>query len=129
MIIGVGTDIIEISRVKKLMDQPAGAKFVARVLTEEEYELFTERKGRQVEFLAGRFAAKEAVVKAIGCGIGQQVGFQDMNIIPNLHGKPECQLSYAARYRLGYSSDIRIHLSITHNETLASAFAVVESGA
>lgn len=127
MIIGVGTDIIEISRIRKLMEQHSGGKFAARVLTEEELELLRERGGKQAEFVAGRFAAKEAVVKAIGCGIGKQVGFHDIAILPDFRGKPECILSFEARYRLAYSSKIRIHISITHSEQVASAFAVIES--
>ena len=80
------------------------------------------------EFVAGRFAAKEAIVKALGCGIGMEVGFQDIEILPDDKGKPEVNLSDEAWTRLGLPEgrNYNIHLTITHSRDLASAFAVVE---
>ncbi|WP_010272736.1 holo-ACP synthase [Paenibacillus senegalensis] len=127
MIIGVGTDIIEIARVKKLMEQPSGERFVARVLTVKERELAANRSGRMYEYVSGRFAAKEAVAKALACGIGREVGFQDIEILPDLHGKPECTLSADSIGRLNLGKPIRIHLSISHSDVMASAFAVAEA--
>lgn len=126
MIIGVGTDIIEIARVKKLMDQPSGERFVERVLTKKERELAWNRAGRMHEYVAGRFAAKEAVAKALACGIGKEVGFQDIEVLPDPQGKPECSLSEPSLLRLNLDSSIYIHLSISHSDVMASAFAVVE---
>jgi holo-[acyl-carrier protein] synthase len=127
MIYGVGMDMLEIGRMKKILEGKAGSRFIERVLTSAERDMAQERKGRLNEFVAGRFAAKEAVVKALGCGIGQIVGFQDMEILPNSSGKPLCILSEAALKRLGFTADsTRIHLSITHSETLAAAYAIVE---
>ena len=88
--------------------------------------LLSSVKAVLFEFAAGRFAAKEAVVKALGCGIGKSMGFQDMEIIPDVNGKPECLIAGAALQRLGISSNLRVHLSISHNETTAFAFAVIE---
>lgn len=126
MILGIGNDLIEIDRVKKIIQQSAGTKFLERILTPDEQKLAEQRKGRVFEFAAGRFAAKEAVVKALGCGIGKGMGFQDMEIIPDVNGKPECLIAGAALQRLGISSNLRVHLSISHNETTAFAFAVIE---
>lgn len=126
MIIGVGTDIIEIARVKKLMDQPSGERFVERVLTAKERELAVNRSGRLHEYVSGRFAAKEAVAKALACGIGREVGFQDIEILPDPQGKPECTLSAASVGRLKLGKAVNIHLSISHSDVMASAFAVVE---
>jgi holo-[acyl-carrier protein] synthase len=128
MIIGIGHDLTDIGRVKQIMNGRTGAKFVERVLTEEERELSAGYSGERLEqFTAGRFAAKEAVVKALGCGIGRAVGFTDMTIGRDGCGKPECVLSEQAWRRLGLSAaNIRIHVTITHERTLASAFAVVE---
>jgi holo-[acyl-carrier protein] synthase len=127
MIYGVGIDMLEIDRMKKILEGKAGLRFIERVLTSAERDLAQKRKGRLTEFVAGRFAAKEAVVKALGCGIGQIVGFQDMEILPNSSSKPLCILSEAALKRLGFTADsTRIHLSITHSETMAAAYAIVE---
>ncbi|MFD0676778.1 MULTISPECIES: holo-ACP synthase [unclassified Paenibacillus] len=127
MIIGVGTDLLEIARVKKIMEGTSGDRFAARVLTPEEQELAKKRQGRIAEFVAGRFAAKEAVSKALGCGIGKQVSLQDIEIIPDRLGKPICRVSAEALHRLELELETTvIHLSITHTESIAMAYAVVE---
>ncbi|MBP1157551.1 MULTISPECIES: holo-ACP synthase [unclassified Paenibacillus] len=134
MIIGIGTDLLDIARVRKILEQSAGSRFLERVLTSRERELAASRQGRLAEFTAGRFAAKEAVVKAIGCGIGKEISFQDLEILPDRKGKPLCSLSEAAMKRLSTegilpaveSGSIAIHLSITHTETMAMAYAIVE---
>jgi holo-[acyl-carrier protein] synthase len=129
VIIGVGIDLVEISRMKKTIGSASGERFVARVLTSLERELADLRPGRRAEFVAGRFAAKEAVVKALGCGIGAQVGFLDIEVRPDERGKPECLLSSAALVRLDLADPekpLRIHLSITHTNTMAAAYALIE---
>lgn len=126
MIVGIGNDLIEIDRVRKIMESKAGARFLERVLTADERMQAEERKGNKAEFTAGRFAAKEAIVKALGCGIGKQCSFQDMEIKPNSGGKPNCSIHVQALERLGLDSQVKVHISITHTETMASAFAVVE---
>jgi holo-[acyl-carrier protein] synthase len=128
MIVGIGTDVIEISRIAALLKSPSGKRFLQRILTPEERATAEHKKTRLAEFAAGRFAAKEAVAKAAGCGIGGKVGFQDISVINDKTGKPLCQLSAAALRRCGFGESIRIHLSISHSESLALAFAVIESG-
>ena len=133
MIIGIGTDLVEIARIRGILEQSHGARFVERVLTPEERELSVKRAGRLAEFVAGRFAAKEAVAKALGCGIGRQLGLQDIRIVPDAKGKPCCSVSDAAWERLGFgvgsssaSAAVTLHLTITHTDTTAAAFAVAE---
>ncbi|MEK8131140.1 holo-ACP synthase [Paenibacillus filicis] len=134
MIIGVGSDLLEIERVRKILEQEAGKRFLERILTPGERKLAEKRQRRLAEFVAGRFAAKEAVVKAFGCGIGKLISLQDMEVLPDASGKPVCRLSDAAWQRLGQCSlgtasdgeGVIIHLSITHSETMAMAYAVVE---
>lgn len=127
MIRGVGTDLTDIARMRSTLQQPTGGRFLERILTPKERELAQQRKGRLAEFAAGRFAAKEAVVKALGCGIGKQVGFQDVEVLPDDLGKPVCRVSEEALARMGLRSQgVRIHLSITHTDHLAAAYAVVE---
>ncbi|UJF32821.1 holo-ACP synthase [Paenibacillus hexagrammi] len=126
MIIGVGMDLVEISRLKHILDSSTADRFLQRILTPGELELARHRQGRLAEFAAGRFAAKEAIVKAIGCGIGKQVGFQDVEVLPDALGKPVCSVAPAALERAGISGSPRIHLSITHTDTMAAAYAVIE---
>ena len=127
MIVGMGHDILEIERIADMRERSSWERFLHKVLTDAERELALERGGRIIEFVAGRFAAKEAVVKAIGCGIGEKVGFTDIEILPDALGKPYCTLSQDAWSRLLMDElDYSIHISITHQRTLASAMAIVE---
>ncbi|RCW47468.1 holo-ACP synthase [Paenibacillus prosopidis] len=128
MIIGIGHDLTDIKRVAKVLDGRLGGRFLKRVLSPREQELAVQYAGERLhQFTAGRFAAKEAVAKAFGCGIGNVMGFTDIDIVPGSCGKPECSLSEEAWSRLGHSPDkVRIHVTISHERTLASAFAVAE---
>lgn len=128
MIIGIGHDVSDIERIDKVLNSVSRDRFLKRILTVEERELSADYVGARLsQYAAGRFAAKEAIVKALGCGIGKTVGFADISISPNECGKPECKLSEAAWERLRLKSDnTRIHVTITHERHLASAFAVVE---
>lgn len=126
MISGIGTDIVEIARVRSVLDGPSKDRFLRRILTEAEYQVALLRPGRLAEFAAGRFAAKEAVVKALGCGIGESAGFHDIEIMSDRRGKPECTLSDEARAKLGLKASDRILISISHSESSAVAFAIWE---
>src|SRR5690625_2770182 len=125
MIIGIGTDILEIARVKAILAGPTAEKFCRRILTTAEQKHANEHKRkRRAEWIAGRFSAKEAVAKALGCGIGAKVGFHDIEIIADSSGKPTCQLSSQAKERLGLGEEITIHVSISHSEANVLSFAV-----
>ncbi|NHN32313.1 holo-ACP synthase [Paenibacillus agricola] len=128
MIIGIGIDLVDIARVKTIIEGSSGERFAKRVLTAGEQTLAAKRKGRLAEFIAGRFAAKEAVSKALGCGIGKQVSLQHIEVLPNELGKPICCVSEDALQRLQLTSaNTIIHLSITHTESTAMAYVVVEN--
>ena len=86
MISGIGVDIVETARVERLLERH-GDRFVSRVLTDDEFVEF-ERRGRSARFLASRFAAKEAVSKALGTGIGEAFGFQSVQVLPGPGGRP-----------------------------------------
>ncbi|MNO35987.1 Holo-[acyl-carrier-protein] synthase [compost metagenome] len=119
--------MLEIERITSIANSSSGSRFIRRILTGQELVLATSRGGRAEEFIAGRFSAKEAVVKALGCGIGRMVGFQDIEILPDAQGKPVVSLSAEAWSRLRLPEhEYTIHLTITHSRGLASAFAVVE---
>lgn len=127
MIVGIGTDLLDIARVKGILEGNAGERFLQRVLTPAERELADRRRGRLAEYTAGRFAAKEAVSKALGCGIGKQVSLHDIEVVPDECGKPVCRVSREALSRLNLEPEQTIvHLSITHTGTAAMAYAIVE---
>ncbi|MFC5702512.1 holo-ACP synthase [Cohnella faecalis] len=128
MIAGIGLDIVETARMEKLLNSAIRDRFAERVLTLKERERFFALPARRaLEFIAGRFAAKEAVTKAIGCGIGGLVGFQDIEIMPDGSGKPVCRLSDAALDRLGWQgTGCSFHVAITHEKSMAAATAVIE---
>ncbi|WP_028563821.1 holo-ACP synthase [Paenibacillus pinihumi] len=127
MILGIGHDLAEIGRIGRLLSGRTGQRFMKRVLTAKELELAESKGARLAEFVAGRFAAKEAVVKAFGCGIGNIMGFTDIEIRPDDKGKPCVRLSPEAWQRLGLQSAVvNVHVTITHERTMASAFVVIE---
>ncbi|MCR8659547.1 holo-ACP synthase [Paenibacillus endoradicis] len=129
MIIGIGHDMTELTRIRKILAGALSEKFLRRIFTEHEYVELGNTVGelRKVEYVAGRFAVKEAVSKAFGCGIGSKLAFQDIQVTRASNGKPICGVSATAIEALGYfDMNLEIHVSITHERELASAFVVVE---
>lgn len=121
MIIGIGTDIIEICRVEKAVKSTKG--FIEKLFTENEIKMF-ESKGFKSEVIAGNFAAKEAVSKAIGTGF-RGFGLKDIEVLRNELGRPIVNLSSKA-YRALDRENVNIHLSISHSKDNAVAYAVME---
>lgn len=119
MIEGIGIDVVEIDRIQRLFNIYE-SKFSERLLTTKELTYFITIKNptRKVEWLAGRFAAKEAISKAIGTGIQHDLTFKDIEILPAANGKPIVTL-----HKKG---EITLHLSITHTQYYAQALAIVE---
>ena len=125
MIFGVGTDIVELSRIQATYDR-FGEHFVRRLLMEEELALFRSSKF-PVRFLAMRFAGKEATVKAMGTGFRHGVWLRDVGIINNDWGRPLVIWSERGRgvcEQLGVGAG---HVSLTDDAGLVVAFAVVET--
>lgn len=114
--------------MEKLLSGSAGRRFVERVLTVgERNQLASLQPRRALEYVSGRFAAKEAIVKALGCGIGGIVSFQDIEVLPDPLGKPQCTLSPASVKRLGWTDQgYKLHVAITHERSLAAATAIIE---
>lgn len=122
MIIGIGVDIVEISRVKRAMDRHRS--FIKKLFNESEIEYFRS-KNFGAEFVAGHFAAKEAVSKALGTGF-RGFGFKDISVKHCTSGKPCMLLSNKADAIAGKHGKYRISLSISHEIKNAIAFVVIE---
>lgn len=111
----VGTDIIEIDRIRQAVDRQA--RFPEKVLTRDELTLYQSfREERRMNFLAGRFSVKEAYGKAMGTGIGR-ISFTDISILPNEMGAPTL---VSAPLIEG------VHLSISHSRDYATATVIVD---
>nr|WP_220127329.1 holo-ACP synthase [Halobacillus locisalis] len=114
---GIGIDLIELDRINQSIKR--NSRFVQRILTAAEYERYqTLNERRKVEFVAGRFAAKEAFAKSVGTGIGK-LSFQDIEILPDRQGAPCMKVR-------GYG-DFNIWVSVSHSAKQAVAQVVVET--
>ena len=129
MIIGIGNDLIDISRIKRTLDR-FGDRFVNRIYTKLERER-SERRANRVESYAKRFAAKEACSKALGTGIRMGVYWRDMDVTNLKSGKPTISLTGGAAKRLdeitpkGMTSQIDI--SMTDEPPLAEAIVIISA--
>lgn len=122
MIIGIGTDIVEIYRIEKAVKRTKG--FIDKLFTENEIKMF-ESKGFKSEVIAGNFAAKEAVSKAIGTGF-RGFGVKDIEVLRNELGKPVVNLNNKV-YETINREKVNIHLSISHSRDNAVAYVVMEA--
>lgn len=129
MIIGLGSDLIDIRRIENSIEK-FGDRFIERIFTATEQEKSDKRKMRAASY-AKRFAAKEACSKALGTGISNGVYWRDMGVVNLPGGKPTLKLTNSAAKRLaeltpqGYQANI--HLTITDDGPLAQAFVVIEA--
>lgn len=115
MIVGHGIDIEALASIQNAVEKREG--FARRVLTDKEMERFASLKGRrQIEYLAGRWSAKEAFSKAMGTGIGK-LGFQDLEVLNNERGAPYFSKS-------PFSG--KVWLSISHTEQFVTASVILE---
>ena len=120
---GIGTDILQAQRDEKTWQQ-FGDQFARRLLLDEEYALFSKAK-RPVRFLAMRFAAKEAVVKAMGTGFANGMWIRDVGMLPNALGQPQVVYSERGKAvcrRLGVGDG---HLTLSDEAGLIVAVAVL----
>lgn len=129
MIIGLGSDLIDIRRVEKSLAR-FGGRFTKRVFTQTEQAKSDKRANRAASY-AKRFAAKEACAKALGTGISRGVYWTDMGVVNLPGGKPTMQLTNGAAKRLAElmpaGHEPRIHVTITDDFPLAQAFVIIEA--
>jgi holo-[acyl-carrier protein] synthase len=123
MIIGIGTDIIEVDRVKKHVE--AGFGFKEKVFTQREIE-YCEAKFNKAQNFAARFSAKEAFLKAIGTGLRHGLSFLDIEIINDDLGKPEIILHGKAQEIAKKIGTTNIQVSLTHLKDVVNAIVILE---
>jgi holo-[acyl-carrier protein] synthase len=124
MILGTGIDIIEVARIASSFEK-FGERFLNRVLLPDE-TAYCLRHKNPAPFLAARFAAKEAVSKAFGTGIGAQLGWRDMEIRRQESGEPFVVLHGSGAELFAARGARRLHVSLTHTENYAAATAILE---
>jgi holo-[acyl-carrier protein] synthase len=126
MILGIGTDIVEIARIHDSVSR-LGERFLARLLTKSEMHRYHDIKHEDaaMAFVAKRFAAKEAVAKALGTGIGRGLSFQHIEVSNDALGKPV--VTVAAHGNAMLDQAVNWHLSITDEREYAQAFVILEA--
>jgi holo-[acyl-carrier protein] synthase len=129
MIIGLGSDLIDIRRIERTLERH-GKRFTQRIFTEIERAKSDRRLERAASY-AKRFAAKEACAKALGTGMARGVFWRDMGVVNLPGGKPTMQLSNGAAAKLAELTPAGhravVHLTITDDYPLAQAFVVIEA--
>ncbi len=128
MIYGLGTDIVEIPRVKKVLEKH-GDMFLERILSADELPMLEKytNPDKKVTFIAGRWAAKEAFSKALKTGIGDKCVFTEISILPTESGAPEIKCLYGVTQNTVKSAGIAaMHVSISHERDYAVATVIFE---
>jgi holo-[acyl-carrier protein] synthase len=125
MILGLGIDLVELGRIRGAMEK-FGERFLKRVLRPDEIA-YCQSHRDPAPFVAGRFAAKEAVSKAFGTGIGSQLGWLDIEVRRKETGEPYVVLHDDGLKLLEQRSARRLHLSLSHTENHATAVAILEA--
>ncbi|QJQ05349.1 holo-ACP synthase [Undibacterium piscinae] len=128
MIFGIGTDIVQISRIELALAR-SGDRFAEKILGVDELKIFSERNAKNLargtRFLATRFAAKEAFSKAIGLGMRMPMSWRSIQTLNDVDGKPAMQADGKLREWLE-SKDLRVSVSISDEAEYALAFVIVE---
>jgi holo-[acyl-carrier protein] synthase len=124
VIVGVGTDITEVARIRDMVERH-GDRFLKRVFTDEEL-CYAMDRARREEHLAVRFAAKEAVLKAIKTGVGPGTSLHEVEVLRGDKGEPEIRLHGRTAQVAAARGVRRVHLSLSHTESYGLAFVVCE---
>ena len=125
MILGTGIDIIEVARIQTSFEK-FGDRFVNRILRPNEIAYCLSHRAPG-PFLAARFAAKEAISKAFGTGIGAQLGWLDMEVARKESGEPYVILHDKGLELLAARGGRHVHLSLSHTQGHAAAVAILEN--
>jgi len=125
MVIGVGTDLVEIARVARSIER-FGERFLARIFTPGEIAYCQRKQKKAAESFAARFAAKEAGAKALGTGISRGVSWLELEVRREPGGRPTLELGGRAAELAREMGVARVSLSLTHSGDLALAVVVME---
>jgi holo-[acyl-carrier protein] synthase len=129
MIIGIGSDMVDIRRIEKTIER-YGDRFLDRIFTETE-RIKSDRRAARAASYAKRFAAKEACAKALGTGLARGVFWRDMGVVNLASGQPTMQLTGGAAERLKQllpaNHEAQIHITITDDFPLAQAFVMISA--
>jgi holo-[acyl-carrier protein] synthase len=125
MIVSIGIDIVEIGRVERAAGRH-GRRFLEKIFTPAEIGYCDTKAARFVHY-AGRFAAKEAAMKALGTGWGEGVAWREVEIVPSAGGAPQVVFHGVARERFEALGATRAHLSISHTREHAVAHVILET--
>lgn len=123
-VIGVGTDIVKVSRIKRLLKKH-GKSFAQRILHKNELQIFQQRKTSKY-YLAKRFAAKEALAKALGTGIAKGISFEEIEVLNNNDGKPEIILHGKALEIANQLGVKNLFISLSDEKKYAIAYVILE---
>lgn len=122
-LLGIGIDVVEVDRIGSSLDE-FGDKFINRIFTKKEQE-YCESQKRPAIHYAARFAAKEAIAKAFGTGIGKEISWLDMEILRQPSGEPKVSMTGDGERYAEALKVLDIKISLTHAEHYAAANAVV----
>ena len=124
MIFGIGTDIVEIKRIKSINSID---RFANKILSENELNIFNKLKQeKKITFLSKQFAGKEAISKATGIGITKHTRFKDIEILRDKNGKPIVNAIDGFKKYIGNLGITKTHVSLSDETNYAIAFAVLE---
>lgn len=124
MILGTGIDLVEVSRIRSSLEK-FGERFLKRILRPDEAAYCLSHKD-PAPFVAGRFAAKEAISKAFGTGIGRQLGWLDMEVRHKESGEPFIVLHDDGLKLLAARAGRALHITLSHTANHATAMAILE---
>lgn len=123
-IYGIGTDIVKCERIAKLWAK-YGYRFAQKILTPHELDVLKTLNNNQVAFLAKRFAAKEAVAKALGTGFRNSVLLTQIGVVTDVNGKPLIMLYGATKAYVDSLGDFDIHLSLSDETEHVISFVII----
>lgn len=124
-VVGTGVDVVLVSRIERSLDR-YGDRFVARVYTSGESDYCAAKKRGAAQAYAVRFAAKEAVAKALGIGIRRGINFKDIEVVLDALGKPFVELHGGARDAADARGVEKVHIALSHEADWAVAYALIE---
>jgi holo-[acyl-carrier protein] synthase len=124
MIYGIGTDLVEVNRIEKII-QRWGERFTEKIYSRNEIDYCTRKDYPAIHY-AARFAAKEAFLKSLGIGLGMGVSLKDIEVINNAQGNPQLKMNERIREVLDTHGITSVHISMTHTREHAHAVVILE---